>query len=306
LEFMSIADYSSCMLCPRECGIDRNVYYGYCRSSAKLSVALVCTHHGEEPVISGLKGICNVFFHHCNLACIYCQNYQISDNKVIAKESDISEIIDTICQILDNGIKSIGFVSPTHYLPHLKNIIKKVKARGYKPIFVYNTNGYEKVEELKKLEGYIDVYLPDFKYIITHEAIEFSDVPNYPEKAIAAIKEMYYQKGSVLHLSDDGIAESGLIIRHLILPGHTDSSIQLFRSIAEEISTNIHISLMSQYWVSREMQNHALLGKKLHKWEYEKVKTEVLKMGFQKGWFQDLESSGFYAPNFDNHDPFDK
>ena len=298
---------SSCTLCPRECGIDRFEATGYCGADAGLNIASICIHRGEEPPISGPQGICNIFFAGCNLRCFYCQNYDISHPVSFSKYAvtDLTTCVDTIEEILSKGIYAVGFVSPSHVVPQVKSIIRELGRRGYKPVTVYNTNSYDKVETLKELEGLIDVYLPDYKYVSPLLAARYSDAPDYPEVAIKALKEMYYQKGSVLHTDENGVAYSGMLIRHLVLPGHTDNSIGVLRSIAEEISTGVHLSLMSQYHPAGEAISMCELNRPLTKEEYSLVAEEMERLGFRNGWLQEPKSCKNYLPDFSREHPFE-
>ncbi len=215
----------------------------------------------------------------------------------------LHEVIDSITRILDGGCHAVGFVSPSHFIPHVKAIIEALRLLDYKPVFVYNTNAYDKVEEIRSLESYIDIYLPDYKYHDNKLARKFSKVSDYQQIAHAAISEMYHQKGSTLIMNETGHAEKGLIIRHLVLPGHIENSMQVLRSIAD-ISTSIAVSLMSQYYPVKTVENHPELGRTLSRHEYEIVKNELENLGFYKGWVQELESSNCYRPDFINDNPF--
>jgi len=297
---------ASCNICPRNCNAARlHGQVGVCGSDAGFNISSICIHHGEEPVISGKNGICNVFFSRCNLSCIYCQNYQISCNRGEVNETQMQlhEVVDSIIKNLDQGCHAVGFVSPSHYIPHVKAIIETLRLSGYNPVFVYNTNGYDKVEEIQALESYIDIYLPDYKYSDHNLARKFSKVADYPQSALSAIKEMYRQKGSTLVMNDNGFAEKGLIVRHLVLPGEIENSVNVLRNIAD-ISTSISVSLMSQYWPMPAVMNHPGLGRTLSSEEYETVKDELDNLGFYKGWVQDIESNDHYLPDFKLDNPF--
>lgn len=296
-----------CSMCPRNCNADKqNGPSGYCRTSEKLSVAKIFPHRGEEPVISEEKGICNVFFPHCNLQCIYCQNHQISRNQIPEEPfiTDPEAVIKQIEDLLDTGIASVGFVSPSHSIEQMKTIIKGLKNRGRRPIFIYNSNGYDKKETLQTLEGVIDLYLPDFKYMDREIADAYSDAWDYPDAAKTALKEMYRQKGSMLHLDENGMAISGLIIRHLILPNHVENSIACLKFIAEELSPSVHISLMGQYYPP-EGFDHPLLNRVITEEEYEKVIEAFYRLGFYRGFFQEIQSAYCYRPDFSKIRPFD-
>jgi putative pyruvate formate lyase activating enzyme len=298
----------NCTLCPRECAINRfDNGAGYCGMNAGLNVASICIHRGEEPVISGTEGICNVFFAGCNLHCIYCQNHEISRNSKLVDDSgqNLGTVLESITEILSGGISALGFVSPSHVVPQVKVIIKELNKRGLKPVTVYNTNSYDKVETIRSLSGLIDVYLPDYKYVTPELAKEYSDAPDYPEIALKAIKEMYYQKGSTLRTDEKGRAESGMLIRHLVLPGHADESKNILKSIAEEISPGVHLSLMSQYHPTYHVRNHPYLNRSLYKAEYESVVEAMQDMGFRNGWVQDMDSYQNYRPDFSREHPFE-
>jgi putative pyruvate formate lyase activating enzyme len=289
--------------------VNRNVgQTGYCGSGAGYHICSICIHRGEEPPIIGAKGICNIFFTGCNMQCLYCQNYQISreKNRLNNLNYTLDQVTDQVIRILNEGIEAVGFVSPTHFSSHVKTIIKRLHKSGYAPVMVYNTNAYDKVEIIKSLEGLIDVYLPDFKYLDSHIARKYSDAIDYPEYATKAIKEMYHQKGSTVVQNDNGQAVTGLIIRHLVLPGQSKDSIRILKWIAEELSPSVSISLMSQYYPTACVVNHPELGRKIKAEEYQKVMGEMENLGFHKGWIQDYESSVTYKPDFDKDHPFEK
>lgn len=319
-----LEELKNCALCPRNCHADRfSGSKGVCNSDASFNIASICIHHGEEPAITGSSGICNIFFAGCNLQCIYCQNHQISrtiHRAVIHREAtpqpqnhrsvhpfriDISEVITQITTILNQGINRVGFVSPSHFIPQMKVIINIIHSLGYKPVWVYNTNGYDKAETLRTLEGMIDIYLPDFKYIDTELSGQYSGARDYPEYAAKALKEMYRQKGNSLITDENNVAESGIIVRHLVLPGHVANSLGVLRFLAEEISPRIHVSLMAQYYPTEMVNNHPYLSRTVSQSEYLQVIEEMEKLGMYNGWIQEFESSEFYRPNFNNPHPFE-
>lgn len=297
-----------CLVCPRNCGTDRyNKKFGYCNTSQDFEIASVCIHQGEEPVISGSSGICNIFFRGCNMQCIYCQNSQISINRQYSDSQPYTpdRVIGEICRYLDRGCKAVGFVSPSHMVPQMIEIIRSLKEKGRHPVFVYNTNAYDKVEVLRQLEGIIDIYLPDLKYSDDKLALELSHTPDYVDVAQRAIREMFRQKGTPLHLDDHGQAISGLIIRHLVLPGYTENSKNVLRFIAEEISSRVHVSLMSQYHPMTGVSDHPDLGRCLRPKEYDEIVAEMELLSFTNGWIQALESSTVYLPDFNMNHPFE-
>ena len=215
----------------------------------------------------------------------------------------LQEVVDAIIKNLDIGCHAVGFVSPSHYIPHVKAIIESIRLQGFNPVFVYNTNGYDKVEEIQALESYIDIFLPDYKYSDNNLARKFSKVADYQQAALQAIMEMYRQKGSTLIMNENGYAESGLIIRHLVLPGNIENSLNALRDITG-ISTSIAVSLMAQYWPTSAVMNHPTLNRTLSLDEYDIVKAELESLGFYKGWIQDLESGDHYLPDFEMDNPF--
>lgn len=299
---------SNCTICPRECRINRfEGELGYCRSGAGMNIASICIHRGEEPPISGLNGICNIFFTGCNMRCEYCQNHEISrgGSGCSSQDTDLEDVLDHIMKILSKGIKTVGFVSPSHVVPQVTAIIRGLNNRGLKPVTVYNTNSYDKPETLRKLNSLIDIYLPDFKYVTPEVAGNLSDTYNYPEVALRAIKEIYFQKGSTLKINHDGLAEEGILLRHLILPGYVEESIKVLRKIAEEISTGIHISLMSQYHPTSMVLTDPNLSGALSRAEYMEVVEEMHKLGFRNGWIQDMDSHLTYRPDFRKENPFE-
>lgn len=280
---------------------------GYCGMDAGMNIASICIHRGEEPVISGPEGICNIFFSGCNLGCIYCQNHEISrpGSRFQGNSYTLIKALDIVENILSGGIKAVGFVSPSHLLPQVKAIIRGLHERGLKPVTVYNTNGYDKPDIIDSLADLIDVYLPDYKYVTSSIAKEYSDAADYPEIVLKALKGMYYQKGSKLWVDEEGRAEKGILIRHLVLPGHSEESKKVLRSIADELSTGVHISLMSQYHPTHFVKDHHDLWRSLYKSEYELVAEEMERLGFRNGWLQDMESSINYIPDFSRKHPFE-
>ena len=299
---------TDCTLCPRECRANRfEDADGYCGADAGLNIASICIHRGEEPPISGPSGICNIFFRGCNLRCIYCQNYDISRPGSVTGQlySDLDSVLDIIENILSKDIKAIGFVSPSHVVPQVKAIIRGLNMRGLKPVTVYNTNGYDKAETLRNLGEMIDVWLPDLKYSSAEISSEYSGAGDYAEIAIEALKEMFYQKGSSLIMDEAGRAEKGILLRHLVLPGHSDESKDVLKKIAWEVSPGIHLSLMSQYHPTFQVKEHPVLYRPLDRMEYGSIVEEMEKLGFRNGWIQDMESFENYLPDFSRKHPFE-
>jgi len=289
------------------CGVNRlEGALGWCRSGAGFPIASVVAHLGEEPVISGLHGICNVFFARCNLRCIYCQNHQISDHRAANgyPETNAGDLAGRIEAVLTTGCHAIGFVSPSHVIPQLRILIKTLEERGIGLPLVYNTGGYDNDQMIRELEGMIGVYLPDMKYMDGELSARYSAAPDYPERARESLREMYRQKGNSLILDAHGQAISGLIIRHLVLPGHIENSLAVLRFIAEELSVNVHLSLMSQYHPVEKVRKLSPLSRKVMAGEYNMVVKEMERLGFSRGWIQGLDSPENYLPDFKRDKPF--
>lgn len=272
-----------------------------------FGIGSVTLHRGEEPVLCGSKGICNVFFAHCNLRCRFCQNYQISRNESQIKGADwsLDEVVRVITDVFERAqVQRLGFVSPSHMVPQMVAIIREVRRRGYRPVIVYNSNGYDRVETLRDLEELVDVYLPDYKYIDPLLAGRCSGAGDYPEVAAAALREMYRQKGSILHLDDEGLVERGMIVRHLVLPGAVENSLGVLRFLAEELSPRITLSLMAQYRPIAAVAGLEPLNRRLLPAEYDLVVKEMERLGCSEGWLQECTSADYYNPDFDQDSPF--
>ena len=291
-----------CSLCPRQCASDRVESLGFCRATTTPEAATICVHRGEEPAICGEKGICNVFFSHCNLQCIYCQNHEISTHAQPPRFVGVEAIAQQIATLLPLTENIVGFVTPTHYAAHIPPIVERLHALGLYPTVVYNTGGYDSVETLRALAPYIDIYLPDYKYSDPGLARRYSHAADYPQVALAALREMYYQKGSPLPTDEGGLASSGIIVRHLVLPGQIQNSLAALEDIAG-ISTNLHISLMAQYYPPRPGLPDQL-GRTLTEEEYRQVADHLHSLGFHNGWVQQLDSQASYRPDFSRQQAF--
>ena len=236
--------FNKCEICPRKCKINRNNgELGYCRASNKMKIGGYHLHMWEEPIITGEKGSGTIFFSYCNLGCVYCQNYDISFNN-IGEEITIERFKDICLELQSMGAENINLVTPTHYIPLIREGLILAKNNGLNIPIVYNTSSYENVESLKLLEGLIDIYLPDFKYYDNNLG-KYSNVSNYFEVAAKAIEEMYRQVGSPKY--QDGILKKGMIIRHLVLPSHTDDSKKIIKYLYNKYKDNVILSIMNQY-----------------------------------------------------------
>ncbi|MBE0538658.1 MAG: radical SAM protein [Ignavibacterium sp.] len=300
---IAYANLSSCTSCPRYCKVDRiNDEYGICTSGHLPIVSSYTPHFGEEPVLSGTRGAGNIFFGNCNLKCIYCQNFEISQNPKIEKSHQVShkKLADIMIELQSRECHNIGLVSPTHFSATILKSIYFASQKGLRLPIIYNTNGYDSIEMLKLYDGVVDIYLPDFKYGNSQYAKTYSLVDNYFEKTKEAIKEMYRQVGNEL-VYEGGVVVRGLIIRHLILPNDLSDSEKVFKFIAEELSPDVHISLMSQYYPTNKAYKDILIDRAVRNSEYEKAVRLLERYGLHNGWIQEMESAETYRPNFNEN-----
>ena len=283
-----------CNQCPRRCNVDRENALGYCKAPNAYKLARASLHFWEEPCISGKSGSGAVFFSGCNLGCVFCQNYEIS-HKCKGVEVSEERLIRIFEHLVDEGANNINLVNPTHYAVQLTNTLKK-----YKPPVpvVYNTSGYDSVDTLKLLDGLVDIYLPDFKYIRNDKALRYSRAEDYPQFAMPALTEMKRQVGNDV-FDENGIMKRGMIIRHLVLPGNTNSAIQALDYLAENFG-DTYISVMAQYVPCTDLSEYKEINRKITKREYDKVVNHILELGLEKVFLQKLESATEdYIPDFD-------
>lgn len=286
-----------CTICPRNCGVDRNTHVGFCGVSESPKVAKAFLHMWEEPCISGPHGSGTVFFSGCNLKCIFCQNYSISQEG-FGKEITTEQLVRIFLSLQEKGAHNINLVNPTHYIRPIKEALLSAKSKGMDIPVVYNSNGYETLEGLKYMEGLVDVYLPDLKYWESETAKKFSMAPDYFEIASAAVKEMYRQVGAPV-LDESGIIKKGLILRHLILPGYAVESIKILEWIKENLPGDVYVSLMSQYTPYYKASCHPEIGRRITRREYEKVLNRFIKLELENGYIQERGSAvEEYIPDF--------
>jgi len=303
---------SSCTVCPRDCGNDRLAgILASCASGADPVVSSYTAHFGEEPALSGTRGAGNIFFGNCNLRCVYCQNYQISQDYAAQLKNTVTvERVARMClELQSRGCHNIGFVSPTHYAPQMAKAILLAARGGLSIPIVYNTNAYDSVEVLRLLDGVVDVYLPDFKYADSGAGWLYSKVPGYAERSREALIEMYRQKGSALVLGEDGLLKSGLLVRVLVLPENAAGVSGSLSWIAETLSPRVAISLMAQYYpIHRAATNdrYATLSRSITASEWEEALEALESNGFTNGFAQEFETSNkYYRPDFtDRETPF--
>lgn len=279
----------SCRICPHECGVNRlkNAKLGFCRSGLNPVVSSASAHHGEEPPLSGSGGSGTIFFTNCNLKCVYCQNYPIS------QMGNGTERIpgELACQMLwlqEQGCHNLNLVTPTHFMPQILKALEIAKERGFSLPIIYNTSGYESVEALRLLDGIVDIYLTDIRYSDDRTAMRFSVAPHYWAVNQSAVKEMFRQVDNLV-LDEKGIAKKGLIVRHLILPYGLSGTQGVMKFLAEEISKDVYVSLMSQYFPAYKAHDIKELSRRITENEYDGAYQIVQSYGLENGWVQEFE-----------------
>lgn len=276
----------SCKLCPRNCGVNRlSGKRGFCGAREKIRVARAALHYWEEPCISGDIGSGTVFFSYCTLKCVFCQNYNISQCSW-GKEITIDRLSEIFIELQEKGALNINLVTPTHYVPQIIEAIKIAKIKGLNLPIIYNSSGYEKVETIRLLKGYIDVYLPDMKYFETKYSIKYSRAKDYFSYASEAINEMVNQVGEV-KFDDNGIIQRGVIIRHLMLPGLLFDSKKIIDYIYNTYGDKVYISIMNQYTPLEHVKEYPELNKPLNQKHYESLIDYALNLGVKNGFVQE-------------------
>ncbi len=300
----------ACTVCPKDCGNDRSKdEIAACYSGRLPIVSSYTAHFGEEPVLSGTRGAGNIFFGNCNLRCVYCQNYQISQTWKEQKKNEITHerLAGMMLELQERGCHNIGFVSPTHFAPQMARAILIAARQGLRLPIVYNTNAYDSVEVLRLLDGIVDIYLPDLKY--ADAGFQFSKVRDYAIHARAAIKEMYRQIGDELIFDKDGLLTRGLLIRLLVLPNDIAGIEENLRWIHAELSPRTAISLMAQYYATSKAATdprYILLSRRISEREWYEAVSLLDELGMEEGFMQEYESaSHYYRPDFTDKDtPF--
>ncbi len=299
-----------CDICPHDCGVNRlRGERGFCHSAYLPVIASYCAHHGEEPVLSGSRGSGTLFFGNCNMACVYCQNFQISQDWQAQQrnEFDIANLAKRML-ILQNELycHNINFVTPSHFVPQIVKALLEAIPLGFRLPLVYNSSGYDSLETIQALDGIFDIYLPDLRYADNQIGKKYSGIPDYVERSRAAIKEMYRQVGNLVS-DDEGVARRGLIVRHLILPEHLAGSEDSLSWLASEVSPEVTVSLMSQYHPSHRAVQYPPLARGITQREYQEVVELLEKLGLENGWVQEMEAHAYYLPDFKSKGhPFEK
>lgn len=291
--------YENCLLCPRKCGINRSTgQTGVCGVSSEIKVARAALHYWEEPCISGKRGSGAVFFSGCSLHCVFCQNREISDGKagkVISKE----RLSDIFMELADKGANNINLVTPGQYIPDIVWAVNDAKSRGMKLPIIYNTSGYENVTELKLLEGIVDVYLPDFKYMDSTLSARYSRAKDYPSVAKQALSEMVRQQPDVVIDDATGLIQKGVIVRQLLLPGHVNDAKAVLKYLYDTYHDHVYISMMSQF-TPIELKDYPEINRTVTRREYERLVDYALEIGITNAFIQEGDvAKDSFIPAFD-------
>ncbi|MDD7205974.1 MAG: 4Fe-4S cluster-binding domain-containing protein [Lachnospiraceae bacterium] len=291
--------YENCLLCPRKCGINRGIgQTGVCGVSSEIKVARAALHYWEEPCISGKRGSGAVFFSGCSLHCVFCQNRAISDGKegkVISKE----RLSDIFIELADKGANNINLVTPGQYIPDIVWAVNDAKSRGMKLPIIYNTSGYENVTELKLLEGIVDVYLPDFKYMDNMLSARYSRAKDYPSVAKQALSEMVRQQPDVVIDDATGLIQKGVIVRQLLLPGHVNDAKAVLKYLYDTYHDHVYISMMSQF-TPIALKDYPEINRTVTRREYERLVDYAIKIGITNAFIQEGDvAKDSFIPAFD-------
>lgn len=289
-------ELASCQICPQQCGANRFKSIGFCGADHRLRINLAQLHHGEEPVLSGSQGSGTIFFSHCNLRCVYCQNYPISQQGWGAYSTP-EECSELMLRLQASGAHNVNLVSPTHYILQLIKSIQLAREKGLGVPVVWNSNAYESVETLQRLRGLVDIYLPDFKYAHAAYSLKYSSARDYPAVALAALKEMRFQAGD-LEIGQDGIATKGLLVRHLVLPNRLSGTKKALYILHESFGPHLALSLMAQYYPAGRAAEYAELSRPLHHGEYADALETAAQLGFTRIFAQELSSQPEWTPAF--------
>ncbi len=296
---------SRCECCPRRCGVNRLAgQTGFCKVGGDILLSHAGLHYGEEPPISGTRGSGTVFFAGCNLRCVFCQNWQISQEFQNFKVQTLTvvQLADEMLRLQSEGAHNINFVSPSHMIFQMADAILAARGKGLAIPVVYNSNGYDSVAALRQIRGLVDIYLPDIKYMDNAPGRNFSAVDDYADVVPGVLREMLDQVG-LLELDDDGVAVRGLLVRHLVLPGQLENSKACLKFLAE-LSPEISVSIMSQYSPQYKACGIPELNRMLTAEEYDEITDYALELGLENAFIQTLESQETYLPDFDKPAPF--
>ncbi|MBP3284747.1 MAG: radical SAM protein [Clostridia bacterium] len=290
-----------CELCPRMCGVNREDVVGFCRANNRVKIARAALHAWEEPCISGEKGSGTVFFSGCTLKCVFCQNYALSHENS-GKEISVERLAEIFLELQGRGAHNINLVTPTHYVLQIIEALKIAKKKGLSIPVVYNSSGYERVETIDLLKGYVNIYLPDFKYFSNELAKNYSGASQYFEIASAALKRMYQQVGKP-EFDENGMLKKGIVVRHLVLPGFTEDSKRVIRYLYETYGNNIYLSIMNQYTPLPHVAKYPEINRKVTEEEYNAVVDFACDLGVENAFIQEGDTAEeSFIPDFESFD----
>jgi putative pyruvate formate lyase activating enzyme len=292
----------NCECCPRKCGVNRlEEQIGFCRIPADIQISHTCLHFGEEPPISGNRGSGTIFFASCNLRCVFCQNYQISQefHRHPTRTLTIDELSSEMLRLQDEGAHNINFVSPSHMIYQMADAIIAAKSNGLVVPVVYNSNGYDSVDALRQIRGLVDIYLPDIKYLDNGLGKRFSGANDYADVVLGVLREMLDQVGQ-LEMDDNGIATRGMLVRHLVLPGCLENTRKCLAALAD-LSPDLFVSIMSQYSPQYKAPDYPSINRTA---EYDEITDFALDLGLENAFVQELASQESYLPDFSQESPF--
>ena len=297
----NLEEYSACRLCPRNCGVDRNITKGYCKEGSVLHVSRAALHMWEEPCISGTSGSGTVFFSGCNMGCVFCQNKRISRGEV-GKYIEISRLVEIFFELKEKGANNINLVTADMFIPSVRRAIVSARDQGFDLPFLLNTSSYLNADVVKSLEGLIDIYLPDFKYIRDEDAIRYSHAPGYTEAAKAAIDEMVRQQPGCefVDIGGESIIQRGVVIRHLLMPGMLIQAKMIVRYLHERYGDNVYLSIMNQFTPNGEIDEYPEINRTITEKEYDSLIDYAADIGVVNGFMQVGETAKeSFIPEFD-------
>ena len=292
-------ELENCNICPRKCGVNRYETTGFCKASAEVCINLAQLHYGEEPSISGTRGSGTVFFSHCNLKCVFCQNSNIS-MLGWGEDKPEAECVQMMLDLQTQGAHNINLVTPTHFSIQLIDIIRTARAAGLTIPILWNSNAFELVETLERLDGLIDIYMPDMKFAFGVHGELYTNAFSYPSISRKVVKEMFKQVGN-LQVNGEGIAEKGLIIRLLVMPNGVSGTVDTLQWIGDELGDEVQLSIMAQYYPAYRASQYQEICRGISQAEYDTVMQKVYALGFHNVYLQELSADAEWTPDFKNY-----
>ncbi len=304
---MNRSEYASCRLCPRECGVNRLAgRRGFCGETAVCRIASAEAHFGEEPPFTGRRGSGTIFFSGCSSRCFFCQNYQISQGG-IGTELDMEELVAAAERLIGQGVHNLNFVTPDHFWPHIRDLAWELRRRGHSIPLLWNSSGYHRADRISEYAEAVDIFLPDFKFADSTLAHCVMGDGRYPEFALSSLRAMVEAKGFLEPFDETGgeTARRGVLVRHLVLPGHIGNSIEVLRLLHREFGSELPLSLMSQFRPVAACRTRGMLARRLSLEEYRRVCDEAERLGFDRAFIQPEPGDEAFFPDFEKERPFE-